>query len=201
MHDEQWKAIVNCDPSYDGEFYYGVSTTGIFCRPSCKSKTPKRENVRIFPSIDEAVKAKFRPCKRCRPDQERRPDEDLAHQTARSIEQHYTVALTLETIAKGVHVSPYHLHHVFKRIMNMTPVDYLLAKRLEEAKRWLSESNRSVTEIAVSVGFTNIGHFSTMFHKKTGMSPTMYRSSHFKQISNDEAMMDGRNDVLGSMSI
>lgn len=70
-----WEAIVNNDSSYNGVFYYGVITTGIFCRPSCKSKCPLKEHVRIFESTDEAISADFRPCKRCRPDGARLPDE------------------------------------------------------------------------------------------------------------------------------
>ena len=72
MNAEIWEAIIHCDPAYDGKFYYGVHTTGIFCRPSCKSKKPKRENVSTFKTIDEALSAGFRPCKRCRPEEMRR---------------------------------------------------------------------------------------------------------------------------------
>ncbi len=82
MQDEMWTAIINCNPAYDGRFFYGVVTTGIFCRPSCKSKNPKKEHVRIFQSAQEAVGAGFRPCKRCQPDQMVWPDgSSVAPQT------------------------------------------------------------------------------------------------------------------------
>jgi len=68
MTDDMWKAIVECDSSYDGTFYYGLRTTKIFCKPSCKSKTPNRENVGIFATPENARRAGLRPCKRCRPD-------------------------------------------------------------------------------------------------------------------------------------
>ncbi|MCL6516648.1 Ada metal-binding domain-containing protein [Alicyclobacillus sp.] len=68
MPEDLWHAIVNCDVAYDGRFYYGVVSTGVFCRPSCRSKTPKREHVRIFLTTGEARAAGFRPCKRCKPD-------------------------------------------------------------------------------------------------------------------------------------
>ncbi|WP_442870390.1 Ada metal-binding domain-containing protein [Aneurinibacillus sp. Ricciae_BoGa-3] len=67
MKAEFWQAIVDCDQDYDGEFYYGVLTTGIFCRPSCKSRLPKINNVKLFQSIEDAENEGFRPCKRCRP--------------------------------------------------------------------------------------------------------------------------------------
>lgn len=76
MKEHLWKAIVNGDLSYDGRFFYGVNTTGVFCRPSCNSRKPKREHVRIFSTIREAMAAGFRPCKRCRPDLPRCPGEE-----------------------------------------------------------------------------------------------------------------------------
>ena len=66
--NEKWDAVVHCDPTYDGQFFYGVKTTGIFCRPSCKSKTPLRENVEFFDEAAVASARGMRPCKRCRPD-------------------------------------------------------------------------------------------------------------------------------------
>ncbi|MCL6516792.1 Ada metal-binding domain-containing protein [Alicyclobacillus sp.] len=68
VNDAQWRAIVNCDAAFDGQFFYGVTSTGVFCRPSCRSRTPRRENVRIFHSNREAQAAGFRPCKHCHPE-------------------------------------------------------------------------------------------------------------------------------------
>ncbi len=65
---EKWQAVVNCDKGYDGLFFYGVTTTGIFCRPACRAKTPRRENVVFFGNAEQAIEAGFRPCKKCRPD-------------------------------------------------------------------------------------------------------------------------------------
>lgn len=188
MQDEQWVAIVNCNDSYDGVFFYAVKTTGIFCRPSCRSRTPKRDNVCVFRNAENALEANFRPCKRCRPDQLRWPDEELASHTTRFIDEHFNEPLTLVTLAKILHVSPYHLHHIFKRITNMTPSEYLVLKRLSEAKRLLLESGKSITEIAGIIGFVNPGHFSTVFLKKVGMSPTVFRSHHYKKTTEDEVL-------------
>jgi AraC family transcriptional regulator of adaptative response / methylphosphotriester-DNA alkyltransferase methyltransferase len=66
--NDKWQAVIECDKSYDGLFFYGVVTTGVFCRPSCRSKSPLRNNVLFFNGLDDAVKAGFRPCKKCRPD-------------------------------------------------------------------------------------------------------------------------------------
>jgi AraC family transcriptional regulator of adaptative response / methylphosphotriester-DNA alkyltransferase methyltransferase len=176
MQEEQWNAIANCDPSYDGQFFYAVKTTGIFCRPSCKSRVPNRENVLIFMTVDAAIEAGFRACKRCRPDKFRWPTEELAHRAIEYIDTHYSEPLTLGVIADSLHINQYHLHRIFKRIVGVTPVEYLLQERISKAKRLLKESNLSVTEIAVAVGFVNAAHFSTVFRKQTGLSPSAYRS-------------------------
>jgi AraC family transcriptional regulator, regulatory protein of adaptative response / methylphosphotriester-DNA alkyltransferase methyltransferase len=176
LNEEVWEAIINCDPTYDGKFYYGVVTTGIFCRPSCRSKNPKRENVRVFWSINDAISANFRPCKRCRPDHLRWPDEDLAHLVLERIENQYQEPITLATLAHMFHISPYHLHRTFKRIVGTTPAEYLRTVRMKAAKRMLEETDKSIAEIAITVGFPNAAHFSTVFQRHYGMVPSAYRN-------------------------
>lgn len=175
MKEEVWEAIIECNPLYDGKFFYGVATTGIFCRPSCKSKRPKRENVRVFSSMDEAVEANFRPCKRCRPDHARWPDEDLVENVIKLIEHCYPEPLTLSKLADMLHISPYHLHRTFKRVFGQTPAEYLRATRLKAAQQLLSEKGKTVTEIAMAVGFSNAGHFTTVFLKQVGLVPSAWR--------------------------
>ena len=92
------------------------------------------------------------------------------------IETHYSEPLTLAAIAAWLYVNPYHLHRTFKRKVGVTPTQYLLHKRMTEAKRLLSRSTLSITTIAAAVGFTNVGHFSTVFHKQVGLSPSAYRN-------------------------
>lgn len=176
MLEEQWNAIIHCDSSYDGQFLYAVKTTGIFCRPSCKSRDPKRDNVLILMTVDAATEVGFRACKRCRPDQFRWPAEDLVHKTKEYIEAHYGESLTLGAIAAALHINQYHLHHVFKRLIGTTPVEYLLQKRLSEAKRLLGAQKLNITEVALAVGFVNAAHFSTVFRKQLGQSPSDYRN-------------------------
>ena len=176
MQEEHWQAIVNCDASYDGQFFYAVTTTGIFCRPSCKSRAPKRTNVEIFPNRESALAANFRACKRCRPDHLIGPDEDLAHRVLQVIAQRYSEPLTLTALAEELHVSSYHLHHIFKRVTGKTPAESVLETRLTVAKRLLSETDQSITDIAGTVGFSNMAYFSTVFQKHIGMSPSVYRS-------------------------
>lgn len=173
--DAQWQAILSNDVSQDGRFYYAVASTGIFCRPSCKSRPPKRENVLVFPSAEQAKEAYFRPCKRCKPEGQRLPDREWVDQIVDFIDRHYTDKLTLETLAEVCHGSPYHLQRTFKRIMRMTPTEYLGRRRINEAKRALAESQRTVAEIAREVGIGSSAYLITLFKRTTGVTPNEYR--------------------------
>ena len=180
MEQEQWKAIVMCDEEYDGRFLYGVMKTGIFCRPSCKSRTPKKENVRIFTSLDEARAAELRPCKRCRPEEQawRGSNEELVKRAREIMERSYQEALSLNEVANRLFVSPYHLHRTFKKIVGATPAQYLNVQRMAAAKRLLTETELSVTEVAFAAGYQTAAHFSAVFRKETGRAPSAYRTWH-----------------------
>jgi len=108
LSDEQWLAVADNDAAYDGQFYYAVKTTRIFCRPSCKSRLPNRDNVEMFPTAEQALAAHYRPCKRCRPTGQRLPDEEWIALITRYIERHYDESLTLNTLAQMSHGTPYH---------------------------------------------------------------------------------------------
>jgi len=173
--DQLWKAIVNNDRSYDNRFIYAVATTGIFCKPSCKSKVPNKENVYIFQNAQEALEANFRPCKRCKPTDERLPDQAWVEQIAKYIRTHYAEPLTLQTIAEKCHGSPYHLHRTFKRIKGITPAAYIQKRRIEKAIQALRETDLTVREIAKSVGIPNTPYFITLFKRIVGSTPSEYR--------------------------
>ncbi|WP_178022016.1 bifunctional transcriptional activator/DNA repair enzyme AdaA [uncultured Paenibacillus sp.] len=173
--ETEWQAIIQNDASQDGRFFYAVASTGIFCRPSCKSRPPKRENVLVFASAEQAKAARFRPCKRCKPEGQRLPDREWVDQITEFIDRHYRDRLTLETLAEWCHGSPYHLQRTFKRVMRMTPTEYLGRRRIEEAKRALAESQRTVAEIAREVGIGSSAYLITLFKKTTGVTPNEYR--------------------------
>jgi AraC family transcriptional regulator, regulatory protein of adaptative response / methylphosphotriester-DNA alkyltransferase methyltransferase len=175
LSDEVWQAIVTNNPAFDGKIYYGVATTKVFCRPSCKSRIPLKEHVHIFKSIDQALSAHFRPCKRCKPDGLKLPNEEWITQIIQWIDSHYMEPLTLDKLADLFHGSAYHLHRTFKRIKGITPSDYIQKIRMEKAMKYLKATNQTVMEIATSVGIPNAAHFATLFQKKTGLTPTKYR--------------------------
>lgn len=173
--EEKWRAIVSNDAAYDFRFFYGVSTTGIFCRPSCKSRPPNKENVRIFQHAEEALAARFRPCKRCKPTGEKLPDQEWVNQITDYIDRHFRDKLSLEHLADVCHGSPFHLQRTFKRVQGISPVEYIQRKRIQEAKHLLAHTDQSITEIAAGVGNSNVPYFITLFKKMTGQTPLEFR--------------------------
>jgi AraC family transcriptional regulator of adaptative response / methylphosphotriester-DNA alkyltransferase methyltransferase len=174
-----YQAILNRDTKYDGKYYTGVKTTGIFCRPSCRSRTPKRENIDLYTSREAAVEAGFRACKRCRPDHPNPmgPDEDLSQRVLAYTEAHFAEPLTLSKIAFHMNISPFHMQRVFKRVKGFTPAEQLTRIRLNEATKMLAQEKPSIEQIAVLVGFRNPSHFSSVFKRETGVSPSDYRKN------------------------
>lgn len=184
MTNEKWQAIINNDAAYNNQFFYAVKTTGIFCKPSCKSRVPKKENVRIFLNAEQALDANFRPCKRCKPTNEKLPDSEWVTLITKYIDKNFTEKLTLETLADIAHGSPYHLHRTFKKIKGITPVEYIQQVRINAAKEYLIETNKAIADISICIGMSNTPYFITLFKKKTGYTPAQYR--HLHQISKME---------------
>ncbi|WP_431810899.1 bifunctional transcriptional activator/DNA repair enzyme AdaA [Lysinibacillus sp. FW12] len=175
MTDEKWQAIINNDTAYNNQFFYAVKSTGTFCKPSCKSRVPKKENVYIFQNAEQALRANFRPCKRCKPTNENLPDSEWVDLITAYIDQHFTEKLTLDSLASICHGSPYHMHRTFKKIKGITPVEYIQQVRVHTAKKILIQTNKAIGDIAISVGMTNTPYFITLFKKKTGLTPAQFR--------------------------
>jgi len=183
--DEQWEAIASNDASYDGQFWYAVKTTRIFCRPSCKSRLPRRDNIGAFEQAEQAIFARYRPCKRCKPTGQRLPSEEWIAIVTDYIDLHYDEALSLNTLAHLSHGTPYHLHRTFKKIKGETPTSYLQRTRIHHAKLALLQSDAPVSEIGAAVGLTNPPYFITLFKKMTGLTPDAYRKHHKTQVEED----------------
>ncbi|MFD4929531.1 bifunctional transcriptional activator/DNA repair enzyme AdaA [Peribacillus butanolivorans] len=188
--NDYWKAIVECDAAYDDHFLYGVKTTGIFCRPSCKSRVPNKENVQIFKNANMALEENFRPCKRCKPEGLNLPTDEWIEQITEWIEQHYSEPLTLNTLADISHGSPYHLQRLFKRVKGLSPTEYIQQLRLEKAIRMLESSEQPVTEIGLAVGFSSIPYFITLFKRKKGYTPSGYRKAYHQHLKKEREQHD-----------
>lgn len=175
LTEEKWQAIINNDATYDDQFIYAVKTTGIFCRPSCKSKVPKIENIQLFHNAEQALSANYRPCKRCKPTGQRLPDHEWVALVTEYIDKNYMDTLSLGILADVCHGSPYHLHRTFKRIKAVTPVEYVQQRRIDKAKEYLIASDKPIADIGLIVGMPNTPYFITLFKKKTGHTPASYR--------------------------
>lgn len=180
LTEERWKAITDNDKSYDDVFIYAVTSTGICCRPSCKSREPKKENVLVFGSVDEAIAEGFRPCKRCKPGGIHLPDEEWVIQIQQYINANYYEPLTLQNLADMCHGSPYHLQRTFKKITGITPVEYIQQVRILQATKKLQCNDRTIADIGAEVGFHNTAYFITLFKSKTGQTPKQYQKSFLR---------------------
>ncbi|WP_202080583.1 bifunctional transcriptional activator/DNA repair enzyme AdaA [Caldalkalibacillus salinus] len=176
-----WEAVVACDDTFDGRFLYAVKTTQIFCRPSCQSKTPHFENVCFFDEANEAIKAGFRPCKRCQPQkhgEQYDPHHELVTEVREMLEQHYQDDITLADLAHVVGASPSYLNRVFKHKTGRTPRLYLEALRIEKAKTLLSTTSFNNTQICYQVGYLSLSSFYHKFKRYTGFTPRQYRKKY-----------------------
>ena len=165
---KMWNAVKNSDARYDGLFFYAVKTTGIFCRPSCRSKLPKRENICYFSTAKEAYDAGFRPCKRCRSDLVKyQPMQDVAKEIRDKLDQ--SAALDEVGLCRRRFVE------IFKQEYGMTPKEYVAVQRLETAKEMLTHTEQKVIDVAEQAGFSSLSTFNRYFKRKTGKTPTEYR--------------------------
>jgi AraC family transcriptional regulator of adaptative response / methylphosphotriester-DNA alkyltransferase methyltransferase len=174
--NKKWNAVVSRDKNYDGIFFYGVKTTGIFCKPSCKSKTPVRENIIFFAHTTAAMEQGFRPCKRCCPNKEVfEPELELVKKAKDIIDTGYNRRIDISYIAKQLGVSKNHLIRLFKRHSDFTPNQYITKMRVDKALELLDQEEASILEIAYAVGFKSLSNFYKCFKEKTGHTPNEHR--------------------------
>ncbi|MGZ8195925.1 MAG: bifunctional DNA-binding transcriptional regulator/O6-methylguanine-DNA methyltransferase Ada [Methylosarcina sp.] len=174
--DPRWPTLVARDPRADGQFYYSVRTTGVYCRPSCPARLAHPENVQFHDTPKEAEKAGFRPCKRCKPDQPSLFEQQAVKVEAvcRLIEQSET-EFNLTELAKKAGMSLYHFHRVFKRVTGLTPKAYAAAHRAKRVRGGL-ESSGSVTAALYDAGYNSSSRFYEKSNRILGMTPSEYRS-------------------------
>lgn len=172
--DVYWEAVKTNDARFDGAFYLGVKTTGIYCRPSCRARTPKRENVEFFSTWTDAERFGLRACLRCRPKNIASSDPQV-EKIIRSCQLLESEDLYgLEELSKAVGLSPYHLQKSFKEIIGVSPKKYAEAKRMERFKSELREGG----EVAAAMYDSGFGSSSRLYEKASenmGMTPAAYK--------------------------
>ena len=173
--DPRWDAVVARDSRHDGQFVFAVATTGVYCRPSCAARRPRRENVQFFARPEAAEQAGFRACLRCRPKAISGNRElDSVKSICRFIEQHLDEPLTLDRLGKEFHQSPFHLQRRFKAALGVTPREYADSCRLRTLKRNL-QAGDSVTRAMYDAGYGSSSRLYERTASQLGMTPDKYR--------------------------
>jgi AraC family transcriptional regulator, regulatory protein of adaptative response / methylated-DNA-[protein]-cysteine methyltransferase len=171
----RWSAVLERDSAHDGQFVFAVSTTGVYCRPSCAARRPRRQNVTFFSHPGEAEKAGFRACLRCRPKSiSGNPQTDFAREICRHIEQHLDEPLTLGRLGKIFRQSPFHLQRRFKTALGITPREYADSCRMKLLKRNL-QAGDNVTRAMYDAGYGSSSRLYEKTSSQLGMTPDRYR--------------------------
>ncbi len=171
-----WEALETRDPRMDGVFYYAVASTGVYCRPSCPARRPRRENVVFFQRREAAERAGFRACMRCRPERGRARDaqSELVEQVCRHLERRRDETVTLGDLGRQVGLSPFHLQRTFKAATGITPRAYADFCRMESFKGGLRQGH-SVTGALYDAGFGSSSRLYERAAAQLGMTPAAYR--------------------------
>lgn len=180
--DAAWRAWLARDARFDGRLFVGVTSTGIYCRPVCRVKLPRRANCRFFDSAARAEHAGFRPCLRCRP--EMAPglsltdsSSSLARAAAAFLDEAIFAgeSVALPLVAARLGVTDRHLRRIFQIEHGVSPLDYLTTRRLLLAKQLLSDTEQPITQVALASGFASLRRFNAAFAQRYRLSPTSLR--------------------------
>jgi AraC family transcriptional regulator of adaptative response/methylated-DNA-[protein]-cysteine methyltransferase len=180
--EQCWEAVLNHDVKSDGKFFYGVMTTGVYCRPSCPSRIAKRENVRFYTSAAEAERDGLRACLRCHP-LALSGDDPMRNRIvalSRYIEQHADAPLTLSDLSREAKLSSFHLQRSFKAVMGVSPKKYLDNVRMKNFKTILrgggQQMSKDVTGAIFEAGFGSLSRLYEKSATQLGMTPMEYRA-------------------------
>ena len=179
-HDACYRALATHDARFDGRFFVGVRTTGIYCRPVCTVRSPRKENCRFYPSAAAAEAAGFRPCLRCRP--ELAPGFAAVDASARivqaaigMIDDGFLENRGIDELAGRIGVTSRHLRRVFEAELGVAPIEYAQTQRLLLAKRLLTDTALPVTDVAFASGFASVRRLNALFRARYRMPPSRLR--------------------------
>jgi AraC family transcriptional regulator of adaptative response/methylated-DNA-[protein]-cysteine methyltransferase len=176
IDDLRWNAVLARDRAWDEAFVYGVTSTGVFCRPSCPSRRPRRSVVRFFEQAELAERAGFRACRRCKPTASPGPDPVLTRveRACRYIREHCDERITLASLGRHVGGSPHHLQRTFSRVVGVSPQQYAEACRVGRFKAELKEG-KNVTTAMYGAGYGSSSRLYEKSDRALGMTPATYR--------------------------
>jgi AraC family transcriptional regulator of adaptative response / DNA-3-methyladenine glycosylase II len=179
------RARISRDPRFDGKFFIAVTSTGIYCRPICPVRSPKRDNIRYYPTAAAAAAAGYRPCLRCRP--EAAPGTPawlgtsaVVRRALRLIEEGILDTSSVDKLAERLGIGARHLHRLFLQHVGAPPVVVAQTRRLHFAKRLLDETELPITDIALAAGFGSVRRFNSAFHQTYGRAPRELRRQRYQ---------------------
>ncbi len=195
--DRVWEAIEACDPRLDGWIFCAVTTTGIYCRPSCPARTPKRENVRLFATAAAAQSAGFRACKRCRPDATPGSPEwdlraDLVGRAMRLIADGVVDREGVRGLASRLGYTPRHVHRELVGVLGAGPLALARAQRAQTARILLETTALPITEVSFAAGFRSVRQFNSTVSQIFALTPSALRN---------QARRHGRSEDSGALSL
>lgn len=178
-----YRALKSHDARFDGRFFTGVKTTGIYCRPVCPARTPKLQNVNFYPCAAAAEEAGFRPCLRCRPEASPGTPAWLGtsatvSRAVRLIEDGVMDEFGVEELARRLGVTPRHLRRLFDEHLGASPIAVAQSRRVLFAKKLISETSLPLTDIAFAAGYSSVRRFNAAFKRTYRMAPRDIRRTH-----------------------
>jgi AraC family transcriptional regulator of adaptative response / DNA-3-methyladenine glycosylase II len=178
--DAAYQALSSRDRRFDGRLWFGVTSTGVYCRPVCPAQTPKQQNVRYFAAPAAAVSAGFRACKRCRPDSapgSRHWDHrgDLASRALRLIAEGVVDESGVSGLAQSLHVSERHVHRTLVAEVGAGPLQLAVSRRAQTARLLVEQTDLPLAEIAFAAGFSSIRQFNDVMRREFGSPPSQLR--------------------------
>lgn len=195
--DLRWKALASRDAAADGTFVYGVTSTGVFCRPSCPSRRPRADRVRFFDTAAEAKRAGFRACKRCRPETVgmSAPGIEAVRRASAYLATHADQTVTLGHLARVASMSPHHLQRRFKAIVGLSPREFQSAVRAGKLRTSLRDG-RDVTTAIYEAGYGSPSRVYEASPTGKGMTPSTYRRGGAGMVIRYAIMPSALGEVL-----
>ena len=181
---EEWLAIKHNDKEYDGRLYYALKKSRKVCRPSCPKQHLHPEKVIVFQTLQQALALGYQPCAKCRPEREHWAGAraELANAAQKLVEETYRDKFSLDALAKELFVDKSYLLRTFKEIKGHTLLEYHNLVRCEKAKELLQRPELSVSYIASAAGYVSASHFTQVFRRMTGQTPSRYRAAYLRSL-------------------
>lgn len=180
-HAQMYARLLAGDATYNGRFFTGVLTTGIYCLPACKARKPRSENVRFFPSCEAARAAGLRPCKKCHPDDFARGADPVLETVVAELRARPGDFADVRAVVRRTGFGPTRAFELFRQHYHATPAELLNRARLDEAKRQLIATDATLSDIAFGAGFESLSAFHENFLRHNGLTPAAYRDLNAAQ--------------------